>query len=117
VIKIKKILIIVLSILILGCTAVKEDPLVETELIPCSEEIWVEKADANTRVYHFKEAGGTALTLMSMNVFQINGVVLCQPVAYKLVVVRSPLFSWDDIECEIIRIIQNEMGKRDSTIN
>ena len=92
--------------LMVGCIAsgsVKNEQI----LIPLTDKIFLEKHDQNGRSYHIAAFTGNAqYQAAHMRIYELNGVQDVYIFPYQIVVKISPLFNWETIEPEILRILQ-----------
>ena len=95
------ILAIVLALMIGGCATGKEQV-----LIPLTDKISVEKHGTNLRSYHTKIAENVVLQLFAIKIFSLNGIQDVKIMAYQISVLKSPLFKWETLEPEILKILK-----------
>jgi len=97
---------LILVLILAGC--VTSGP-VKTEqiLIPLTDKIFLEKHDQNGRSYHVATFTENAQYMAAQQqIFQLNGVQDVFIFPYQVVVKKSPLFKWETIEPEILRILK-----------
>ena len=87
-----------------GCATgdVKKDQV----LIPLTDKIYMEEHDQRGRSYHIEIDSAQQLQLFAMEIFELNGVQDVAMFPYQIVVKKSPLFKWEDIEPEVIKILK-----------
>jgi hypothetical protein len=114
-----KYLIIICAAVVFGC-ATTTTPIL-TDINPISELIYLQhsKIDVFTRHYYVKSEGctGVAGNILVQSIWAIPGVSAVYPSPYKLSVAICPIYSWGDIEPEIISRINQlieayEAGKQ-----
>jgi len=95
------VLAVVLALMLVGCITGKEQV-----LIPLTDKIYLEEYDTNLRSYHMKIAEDVALQMFGIQIFSLNGVQDVKIMAYQISVLKSPLFKWEDIQPEILKILK-----------
>ena len=98
------ILSIVLALMLVGCVATGD--VKDQVLIPLTDKIYMEDHDINLRSYHMEVSDGAILYESATKIFSLNGVQDVKILAYQLSVLKSPLFKWESIEPEILKILR-----------
>jgi len=75
-------------------------------LMPLTDKIYMEEHDQNSRSYHMEVSDGAMLYESAIKIFSLNGVQDVKILAYQLSVLKSPLFKWESIEPEILKILR-----------
>lgn len=90
---------------IVGCqtTQVKT----ERTLNKLTEKVYVEYHNADTRSYHLDMGINYPLGGNQILIYDIVGVQIVHSAPYQFVVTKSPLFKWDKIEAEILKILRD----------
>jgi len=97
---------IVLILILAGC-ALSGPAKNEQVLIPLTDKIFLEKHDQNRRSYHVATFTENAQYMAAQQqIFQLNGVQDVFIFPYQIVVKKSPLFKWETIEPDILRILK-----------
>jgi len=101
----KKLFILLLIFLVTGCVASGS---VKTEqvLTPLTGKIFMEQHDQNSRSYHMDMSNTFQAQLVAIQTYGLNGVQDVRILPYQVFVKKSPLFKWETIEPDILRILQ-----------
>ena len=101
------ILSVALALMLAGCIA--SGPVKKQVLIPLTEKIYLEEHDQNGRSYHIATLTDNAqYQAVTMRIFELNGVQDVYIFPYQIVVKKSPLFKWETIEPEVLKILKKQ---------
>jgi len=97
---------LVLVLLLAGC--VTSGPVKnERVLIKLTDKIFMEEHNLSVRSYHTPDMiENIQYQIAYKRIFNINGVQNVAVVPYQIAVTKSPLFKWETIEPEILRILK-----------
>ena len=99
-----KLVPVFILLIILGCSATKKQVLTDIHLM--QGVIYCQHSEINkdTRHYYVKSEACTGIggQLLVQAIWSIPGVSNVYPSPYKLTVAICPVYSWDDIEPEIL---------------
>ena len=101
------ILSVILALMVAGCIAsgaVKKEQI----LTPLSDRLFMEVHDQNGRSYHLPTFT-TQVQYMAAEkaLYELDGVQSVYILPYQIVVKKSPLFKWETIEPEILKILKH----------
>ena len=102
--KVLILLTVALALILTGCVTTGD--VKDQVLIPLTDKVFMEVHDQNIRSYHIKVSKAVVLDALAIEIFGLNGVQDVIIMAYRLSVMVSPLFKWEDIEPEILKILK-----------
>ena len=101
------ILSVILALTLAGCIA--SGPVKKQVLIPLTDKIFMEDHGMGGRSYHMATfAELTQYEAARALIFELNGVQDVYIFPYQIVVKKSPLFKWETIEPEVLKILKKQ---------
>ena len=103
------ILFITLVLILIGC--ITSGPTKKEHILtPLTNKVFMEKHSQNGRSYHIATfTDNIQYKTVQMQIYELNGVQSVYILPYQIIVKISPLFKWEVIELEILRILEKEI--------